>query len=101
MVGKHRHFTRQTRVSPMLDRPLGRKLNPRDTDPRGGRLLMYAAGSSLFPGALDEREHGGAPQAEAIGQYLRDIHDYPMLTPEQEVALAHQIFTLVLNTWLL
>jgi RNA polymerase primary sigma factor len=36
-------------------------------------------------------DRDAAVPEEAIRQYLRDIHDYPMLTPAQEVALALRV----------
>src|SRR5207249_6665233 len=41
---------------------------------------------------LDRLEAGGEPlNADAVWQYLKDIHDIPLLTAQQEIELAKRI----------
>src|SRR5436190_3376897 len=94
------HFALCTRSRPgfflMPQRDPAGTLNVMRSPHDEGGSLMHAPGTAIFPveprqGSAEQLERGDAPQSEALGQYLKDIRDYPMLTAEQEVALAQQM----------
>jgi len=52
---------------------------------------MVPVGAALPPLAAPPERDDRPLAEESIQQYLRDIHDYPMLTREQEVSLAQRV----------